>query len=161
MATTGAATTNIFLDILAANPQINLWETLRAEADSIFHSDADWKSPASMKNMINTDSTIRESLRKNTLQSRGLLKKVMAKDGISLPDGTYVPRGTWLGIPVEAMQRDDSLYPNPYEYDPLRFARLKTVTEAENKEDSSLSKHLDAAQPSDKYISFSYGRSAW
>jgi cytochrome P450 len=161
MATTGAAATNIFLDILSASPQISLYETLRLEAASVFKSEADWTSPASMKNLINTDSTIRESLRKNTLQSRGLLKQVMPQDGITLPDGTHVPQGTWLGVPVQAMQMDDKLYPNPHEYDPLRFARLKTIAEAESKDDLSAGKSLDAAQPSDIYMSFSYGRSSW
>ena len=161
MATTGAAATNIFLDILSASPQFHLYETLRFEAESIFKLEADWTSSASMKSMTNIDSTIRESLRRNTLQSRGLLKQVMPKDGITLPDGTHVPQGTWLGVPVQAIQRDHELYSNPHEYDPLRFARLKTIAEEESKDDPSAGRNLDAAQPSDKYISFSYGRSSW
>jgi hypothetical protein len=36
MVTVGAVATNIFLDILSANPQSNLYETLRLEAASIF-----------------------------------------------------------------------------------------------------------------------------
>lgn len=161
MATMGAAATNIFLDILSASSQINLYETLRLEAASIFKSEVDWTSPASIQNMTSTDSTLRESLRKNTLQSRGLLKQVMPKDGITLPDGTHVPQGTWLGVPVQAMQNDEKFYPNPHEYDPLRFARLKTNAEAERNDDPSAGKNLDAALPSDKYLSFSYGRSSW
>lgn len=161
MATTGAAATNILLDILSASPQINLYETLRLEAASIFKSAADWTSPASMKDMTNTNSTIRESLRKNTLQSRGLLKQVMPKDGITLLDGTHIPQGTWLGVPVQAMQKDNELYSNPHEFDPLRFARLETIAQAESQDDLSARKNLDAAQPSDKYMSFSYGRSSW
>ena len=161
MLTTGAAATNIFLDILSASPEINLYETLRLEATSIFKSEADWTSPAPMKNMTSTDSTIRESLRMNTLQSRGLLKQVMAKDGIMLPDGTHVAQGTWLGVPVQAMQMDNRLYPNAHIYDPLRFTQLKTIAEAESTDDPSAGKNLDAAQPSDKYLSFSYGRSSW
>ena len=164
MLTTAAAATNIFLDILSASPQLNLYETLREEATSTFQSEADWSSPASMRRMTNTDSTIRESLRKSPLQARGLLKQVMPKAGVMLPDGTHVPRGTWLGVPVQAMQRDGKLYRDPHSYDPLRFARLKTIAEeeAENRDDASAaSKNLDAAQPSDRYLSFSYGRSAW
>ncbi|PGH19456.1 hypothetical protein AJ80_03957 [Polytolypa hystricis UAMH7299] len=160
MATTGAAATNIFLDILSASPQINLYELLHLEAASIFKSEADWMSPSSMKEMINTDSAIRESLRKNTLQSRGLLKQVMPKDGIMLPDGAHVPHGMWLGVPAQAMQNDDEFYPNADGYDPLRFARLKADAEAECKDGPSSGKHLDAAHPSDKYLSFSYGRSS-
>jgi cytochrome P450 len=160
MLTLGAVATNIFLDILSASPQSNLYETLRLEAASIFKSEADWTSPASMKKMTDTDSTIRETMRLNPLQSRGLLRQVMPKDGIALPDGTHVPQGTWLGVPVQALQMDDKLYKNPHGYDPLRFARLKKIAEAESKDSPSAGKNLDAAQPSDKYMSFSYGRSS-
>ncbi|KAL2126381.1 hypothetical protein VTI74DRAFT_1020 [Chaetomium olivicolor] len=159
MATTGAAATNIFLDILAADPNINLYETLRLEAESVFITEADWTSPASMKKLVNMDSAIRESLRINTLQSRGLLKEVIAKDGILLPDGTPVPQGIWLGVPLQAMQLDEHLYANAHTYDPLRFARLQAT--ASSDESSGIGKGLlDAAQPSEQYLSFSYGRSA-
>ncbi|KAB5557998.1 cytochrome P450 [Coniochaeta sp. 2T2.1] len=163
IATTSAAATNILLDILSAGPDLNLYETLRIEAKSVLHLENDWIAPASMKKLVIIDSTIRESLRKNTLQSRVLLKKVMPKDGVVLPDGTHVPRGTWLGVPVQAMQQDDNLYQNAQHYDPLRFVRMReqvnraNVAEVSGGEGKDL---LDAAQPSDKYLSFSYGRSA-
>lgn len=117
-----------------------------------------------MKKLVILDSTIRESLRKNTLQSRALLKKVVAKEGIVLPDGTHVPEGTWLGVPVQAMQQDDKLYPHAHRYDPLRFARMRihdTKSDAAEGNSDGRQGFLDAAQPSDKYLSFSYGRSAW
>lgn len=161
MATTGAAATNIFLDILSSSSQINLYDTLRLEAASVFKSEVDWVSPTSMKNMTNIDSAIRESLRMNTLQFRGLLKQVMPKEGTMLPDGTHVPQGTWVGVPVQAMHSDDELYPHALEYDPLRFVRLNTIAEAGSMGDTSITKNLDAAQPSDKYMSFSYGRHSW
>ncbi|WEW56960.1 hypothetical protein PRK78_002419 [Emydomyces testavorans] len=149
IATTGVAATNIFLDIFSANPHLHLYETLRLEATSVFQSENDWTSPASMKKMTITDSAIRESLRMNTLQSRGLLKQVMPKAGISLPDGTHVPQGTWLGVPVQAVHMDDNHYLAPREYDPLRFARLKEAEGMESKDDLSVRTSLDCAQPSD------------
>lgn len=53
---------------------------------------------------------------------------------------------------TQAIQKDDQLYRNPREYDPLRFARLKTIAEAESKDGPSAGMNLDAAQPSDKYV---------
>jgi hypothetical protein len=141
------------MDILGVGSQRDTYETLRLEAESIFKSEADWTSPTSLKNMTNIDSTLRESARKNPLQTRGLLKQVMPRDGITLPDGAHVPQGAWLGIPVEAIHRDEALYPSALEFDALRFARLKG--------EGSPRKNLDAAQPSDSYMFFSYGRSAW
>jgi cytochrome P450 len=158
MATTGAAATNILLDILAADADLRLYETLRVEAESVFKSEADWTSPASMKKLVNMDSTIRESLRINPLQSRGLLKEVAASEGVLLPDGAHVPQGTWLGVPLQAMQLDERLDANARTYDPLRFARLRATACDGDSGNKSL---LDAAQPSDQYLSFSYGRSAW
>ncbi|KAN0078836.1 hypothetical protein V8E54_005349 [Elaphomyces granulatus] len=42
----------------------------------------------------------------------------------------------------------------------VRFARLKAIAKAESKDGPPTGKNLEAAQPSDKYMSFSYGRSS-
>jgi hypothetical protein len=63
------------------------------------------------------------------------------------------------------MQQDEKLYPQGHEYDPLRFRRLQVTMNAEeagSQDDPSGGKNFfDATQPSDKYLSFSYGRSVW
>ena len=74
----------------------------------------------------------------------------MAKEGITLPDGKKVARGTWLGIPVQALQMDDRFYERPEEYDPFRFVKTTGDTE-----------RLEATRISDTFLSFSYGRTAW
>ncbi|PGH13919.1 hypothetical protein AJ79_03334 [Helicocarpus griseus UAMH5409] len=159
IATTSAAATNIFLDILSVESRFHLYETLRSEAAPTFESESDWTSARSVTRLTKMDSAIRESLRMNPLQCRGLLKKVMPNDGIILPDGSYLPQGTWVGLPMRAIHYDDKLYPNPQEYDPYRFSRLKKVVEMEGHNEIPTSSYFDAAQPSDKFFSFSYGRS--
>lgn len=151
MATTSTAATNLFLDVLSSNLD-KTQEMIRLEAATFLQDEHSWGSVAVLRQLSFTDSAIKESLRMNPLQSRGLVKQVMPKSGITLLNGTHVPCGTWLGIPVRALQRDPALYPDPAQYNPSRFyqdtAALSNTSQ-------------NAAQPSDVYLSFSYGRSAW
>ncbi|KAI0551697.1 cytochrome P450 [Xylaria curta] len=150
---TRTTTVNMFMDILGPQgTRQDIYSLLRQEAESIFKSEADWTSASSLKNMIVIDSCLRESARKNPLQTRGLMKQVMPEDGITLPDGSHIPQGTWLGVPVEAIHRDETIYPDARAFDALRFARMRVEGEP--------NKSLDASEPSDRYMFFSYGRSA-
>jgi hypothetical protein len=142
------------MDILGPEgAQQDTYASLRKEAESIFLSEIDWTSASSLKGLVNINSSVRESARKNPLQTRGLIKQVMPEDGVTLPDGVHVPKGTWLGIPVEAIHRDETIYPDARSFDALRFARMSVEGES--------NKSLDAAETSDTYMFFSYGRSAW
>lgn len=76
--------------------------------------------------MVLTDSVIRESIRYSSIQTRGLLRAVTAADGVTLPNGTHVSQGTWVGVPVEAVHMDERFYDKPFEYDPFRFAKMKS-----------------------------------
>lgn len=77
----------------------------------------------------------------------------MPKDGLTLPDGSKVPQGTWIGVPIQAVQMDDRFYSKPDGYDPFRFARMK--------EFGGDPGNIDAAHTSDTYLFFSHSRSAW
>jgi cytochrome P450 len=155
---TRTTTVNAFIDILGVGSQHDTYETLRGEAESILKSEDDWTNPASLKSMVNIDSALRESARKNPLQTRGLMKQVMPREGITLPDGARVPQGTWLGVPIEAIHRDEVIYSRAHEYDASRFTKPDSEGGIE---DDGVKKNLDVALPSDIYMFFSYGRSAW
>lgn len=131
-------------------PGLNAYQSLREEAADVFQSEADWTTSSALQKLIRIDSTIRESLRHSPLGTRGILREVMPEDGLVLPDGKKVPRGTWIGMPVEALQMDDRFYERPEEYDPFRF--VKTVGDTER---------IEASRISDTFLAFSYGRSAW
>lgn len=139
---------NLFLDILSTP---NALEHLRCEAADVFQTAADWADPAALKKMILTDSAIRESLRRSSIQTRGLLREVVAKNGVDLPDGTHVARGTWVGVPVEAIHMSEEFYEKADVYDPFRFARI-------NEESGT---RLDAADVTDQFLGWSYGTHAW
>jgi len=168
LSSTGAAATNAFLDILSSNPELRVYESLREEAAASFTSYDDWRDPAALKKLICTDSAIRESLRRNPIQVRGLLREVVPKSGLTLPDGNHIPRGTWVGVPVQAVHMDDRSYSKPDSYDPFRFARMRTKpTSLGQKHDSFAGTsdiyqtNIEATQPSYRYLAYSYGRYAW
>jgi len=151
MATTGAAATNLMLDVLARDEQNSLYAGLRVEAEDLFADGLVVTSNSVLKDMRFFDGVIKQSLRRNTMQSRGLLRKVTLPEGVILPSGEYVPNGTWIGIPVEAMHGDERFHPHSCSSDQEGCIARKHKNFA--------SSTLDAAYPTDKYVPFSLGRS--
>lgn len=157
---------NIVLDIVSCPPEMQAYESLREEAASSIKSEDDWKNGATFKKFTLSDSAIRESLRYHPILIKGLTKEVVCVGGLKLPDGTHIPRGGWIGIPVLGLHMDSRFYPNPQNYDPFRFAKLKQDRENSQRKETSTEKptninNLDAAQPSQTYLGFGYGRHAW
>ena len=48
-------------------------------------------------------------------------------------DGTVVPRGSWVLVPMYAMYTDDDYFPNAEEFDAFRFSRLREQAGQENR----------------------------
>lgn len=44
---------------------------------------------------------------------------------VTLSDGTYLPTGTFIAIPVASLQFDPDIVPNPETFDPLRSYRTR------------------------------------
>jgi len=127
---------------------------LRAEAADAFPTPADWADPQALKKLVLADSALQESLRRSSIQTRGLLRQVVAENGVVLPDGTHLAHGTWVGVPVEAVHMDEQIYANPLEYDPFRFAKSETEKDVTGQGN-------DATKASDTFLPWSYGRFAW
>lgn len=141
------------------------YESLREEAATSITSDKDWNNAAVFKKLTLSDSAIRESLRYHPILIKGLTKEVVRSEGLKLPDGTHIPQGGWIGVPVLGVHRDSRYYSNPQNYDPFRFAKMKQDL-GNSQEDESTEKRrkindLDAGQPSATYLGFGYGRHAW
>lgn len=155
LASTALVAANLFLDILSTSPSQNAYSCLRAEAAATFDSPALRSDPATLKKLVLADSALKESLRRSSIQTRGLLRAVVARDGFDLLDGTHLPKGTWLGVPVEAVHMDERFYDGPDEYDPFRFARMR------EKEGAVEGNKIDATGVSDRFLPWSYGRYVW
>lgn len=128
---------------------------MRSEAASAFQSESSWADPTALKKLVLADSAIRESIRRSSIQTRGLLRAVVSPDGVTLPNGVHIPQGTWLGVPVQAVHMDGDLYDKPYEYNPFRFAKMRSENNAQSQE------KVDATDIGDTFLGWSYGRYAW
>ena len=106
---------------------------------------------------------IRESLRYHPILIKGLTKEVVPSAGLQLPDGTHMPKGGWVGVPVLGLHRDERYYPNPDIYEPFRFVKEpRSSDEKETQQKASAYEDdLEAAKPTTTYLGFGYGRHAW
>lgn len=62
-------------------------------------------------------------MRLNGFVARGIMKTVLAPGGVTLPDGTHVPRGTKVGIQAYSVHRDGEFYSSPETFEAFRFVR--------------------------------------
>lgn len=151
--------TNLLLDMANCPAEDQVVPRLRQEAQSVLlnhksdahgheTNDSMWHLAAPFKNMPLADSLIRESLRFHPILIKGLTKEVVAKDGIALPGSTVrMPVGSWVGVPVLGIHRDERFYTDPQVYQPFRY-----VDNAER---------VDAGKPTPTYLGFGYGKHAW
>lgn len=158
---------NLLLDIISSSSETQALELIREEAAALLQCDDDWINPGNFRKMILCDSAIRETARYHPILIKGLTKEVVRPGGLDLPDGTHIPRGGWLGVPVLGLHLDERFYPNPEKYDPFRSVKAKREREnAQIKEDGGGERtkvsfnDLDAGQPTSTYVGFGYGRHA-
>jgi hypothetical protein len=158
--TTVVQTTNILIDMANCPLEDQVVPRLRMEAEGIllnqrhrkdsnsYEDDSLWHQAAPFKNMPLIDSLIRESLRFHPTLIKGLTKEVVSESGLLLPGSSIrMPEGSWVGLPVLGIHRDERFYPNPEVYMPFRFA--------------DHAGELEAGKPTTTYLGFGYGKHAW
>lgn len=157
--------TNTFYDLLSSDPDRRYYKSLQEEAAAVFQTEQDWVEPSSLAKLSYADSTLRETLRKSPVLTRMVLREVVRKEGLHLPDGHHVPQGAWLGVPAISLHHDERFYPNPDEYDPFRFARAvkepSPTRDAQAGNPSKYQKLQGLSTTSDTYLAFGYGRHSW
>lgn len=83
----------------------------------------------------------------------GLPGRIALQDH-TFSDGTYIPKGAVVAAPVNAIQYDESHYPNAHEFQGFRFLDAKNDTEG----DSSSRRSFVSQNP--EYFPFGYGNHA-
>lgn len=73
---------------------------------------------------------------------------------MTLPDGTFLPRGTTLHAIAYGVHHDDAKYENPDVFDPFRFSRVREASEEELVKNQFVNTSPD-------YLSFGHGIQAW
>ncbi|KAJ7021773.1 cytochrome P450 [Mycena alexandri] len=131
---------------LAANP--NYIEPLRTEISSIVQTEG-WTKVAIGK-MVMLDSFMKESSRFSPGGAVGMLRHAV-KD-FTFSDGTVVPAGTLIAVPILAEHHDERNYPNAQIFDPFRFSRMRDVA-------GEGLKH-QMVTPSPSFLTFGLGRHA-
>ena len=135
---------NVLYD-LVANPEYI--EELREEIHST--SLSGWKY-SSYHDLQKLDSVLRESQRMSPPTVTGL--KRLFKESHTFSNGLHIPQGTYVCVPVFAIENDPEITPNPQKFDGLRSYRLR---QRENeKEDHQFS------TPEKTVLGFGYGRTA-
>ncbi|KAF2966486.1 hypothetical protein GQX73_g7094 [Xylaria multiplex] len=109
-----------------------------------------WSKPV-LARMPHVDSALRESLRLNGFIERGIMKMVVAPAGVTLPDGSHIPRGTKVGVSGYSIHHDEANYADALRYDAFRFAR---GAEGGKKRPQGL------INSSEKFMGFSHGSHA-
>lgn len=174
--TSNAALTNVLLDIMsppaaAAGTHDDVFAELRAEAETVHTACQGKWSKTSVNQLEKIDSALRESLRVSTFKARGVERVVVAPGGVTLPDGTFLPKGTKVGVPVLPIHHDEAFYSNARTYEPLRFygGKVKAAAAAEQQQqqgerDSSPAApqgHVELINSSETFLAFGHGKHAW
>nr|OQO23591.1 hypothetical protein B0A51_08093 [Rachicladosporium sp. CCFEE 5018] len=118
------AITNTLLDILSSPNHAEILAALRNEAEQALHGPPEIWTRANILCLELADSAIRESQRLNRTTGKAMLRRVVAKEGLSLPDGTHIPNGIYIGLSAEGIHMDPELYEAPEEFRPFRFAGM-------------------------------------
>lgn len=142
--TSSAAAINAWTDILLAGPAV--YDGLRGEAAAVLRDAGGTWTKAAVARLALLDSALRESLRFSAFKARGVERQVVAAGGVTLPDGTHLPRGTKIGAPTVDIHRDAAFYERADEFVPDRF-----VGKAE----------LGMVNTTDTFLAFGHGRHAW
>ncbi|KAF2165557.1 hypothetical protein M409DRAFT_55929 [Zasmidium cellare ATCC 36951] len=115
--TLASSAINAMADILLAGPEV--YGHLRAEAIAASTS-GPW-TKASVNRLVLLDSALRESLRCLPLKARAVERIVVAKEGVTLPNGLFVPYGTPIGLSSDDIHHDEQFYERPESFIPDRF----------------------------------------
>lgn len=159
--------TNLFLDLVSSDPNAGFWEQLRKEAAGAFQTADDWTNLASLSRLPLADSAVRESLRRNPIILKILLREVVPEDGVVLPSGHHLPKGSWLATDTVDLHYDDRFYLKPEGYDPFQFAKGPEDALASTNKDnltakaSIYRKNQSLSTTSDTYLALGFGRHAW
>ncbi|KAK3986097.1 cytochrome P450 [Cladorrhinum sp. PSN332] len=127
--TTSDLTSNIVLQ-LCRHPEVI--EPLLKEIREVRDQDGKM-SKTSLYQMKLADSVMKETQRLKPLGVRQVLTHRYAHEDVALPDGTLISRGAQVGVNMSRMW-DPKYYPNPEEWQPDRFLKLR---EEAGKEHSS------------------------
>jgi cytochrome P450 len=137
--TTVLTITNCIFDLAASQPvqpsvistaPVHPFEAIREEAQAVYHESGHMWCKQKLSHLIRADSALRESMRFSNFLTRGLQRKVVARNGVeNKSQGFKLDFGAVVGMDVHSVMHDPLIYPNPNAYDPFRFVRQREEEE--------------------------------
>lgn len=162
--------TNMLFDLASSPFAEDFQSGLRKEVEQELEKENQVWTKECLARMIHVDSALRESMRLCGFVCRGVMKMVVAREGVTLPDGTHLQRGTKVGVTSYAIHHDEAAYTGAYIYDAFRFSRpskdaakvgVISSTAGPEGSDESIKKIPSLVTTSDKFMAFSHGKHAW
>ncbi|KAL6903884.1 cytochrome P450 [Trichoderma evansii] len=149
----GITLENTLIDIAHSPQSAEIQRQLREEALI-----ADCAEPSvrwtrlQVAKMVKLDSVLTESLRLWGF-SHGVIKVVVAKEGVDLPTGEHIPYGAKVGIGSYGLHHDEEIYSgeSPFAFEPFRFLNEKVEAQQSG---------TKFASTSGTYMAFSHGKYA-
>ena len=120
-----------------------------------------WADQTLLPRLVFLNSAIRETLRCNPSSVVNIQRKVLAKQGVTLPSGQHLPKGTWLGVPVVGIHSDENIYSNVAKYDAFRFCNRKPGEEPDEKDAAIPNSSTGVVNVTDTFLAFGAGKFAW
>lgn len=162
--TTAITANSAIIDILNAGPEV--MEVLCEEAVRIFDEDGQQWTKAGLARMHKLDSAIRESQRFSSISLNPITRKVVAKEGITDPDGNHFEYGSYLSCAWLPVTKDSGLFDEPDRYDAFRYSREREqyeVMSLDEKLDVNVSKLRQSGMVTTSHVhqGFGQGRHAW
>ncbi|KAF8736293.1 hypothetical protein AX14_000501 [Amanita brunnescens Koide BX004] len=131
---------------LAAHPEYV--QSMREEVEAVLQEDG-W-TQAAIDKLSKVDSFVKESLRLSVMDVYSMTRYVV-KD-FTFSDGTTIPAGNMISVPLLAIHLDPEIYSNPRSFDGFRFEKMR-------REGGENAKHKFASLALD-YLVFGHGRQA-
>lgn len=152
------------LDIFSADESVV--DGLREEAERVFREEGGKWTKQGLARMYRMDSAIRESQRYSSFALTFVHRKVLAKEGVTSPEGVHFAYGTITSCPWIGVSSDGDIHERPDEYDAFRYSREREAFEAKSSEERDQDIGLKLRQTglvttSDRHFAFGHGRHAW
>ncbi|KAK5999071.1 Cytochrome P450 monooxygenase [Cladobotryum mycophilum] len=144
---------NVLYDVTAAGP--SLLEGLLDEIASVSRNG--WNT-GSYDELHQLDSVMRESQRMSPPTTLGL--KRLFREPYTFQDGTFVPAGTYVCLPIHAIENDADHNPRPEAFDGLRSFHAREEREQAGDMDKLAAKEFLFSSPTRTALNFGYGKSA-
>jgi cytochrome P450 len=139
----------MFLDVAH---QVGLYQGLHEEAIQVLGHNWVRDDLASFRKMRFMDSAIQETLRLNPTVLHASNREVIHPDGLTLPTGQHLPRGSWVAASTLDVHLDERFYPDPAHYDPSRFLSYPKLNDSQS---------TSRLTTSSSFLTFGAGRHAW